>query len=45
MLEDGELEEAATVAFFATVQNEDERKVEGAIAANTSKQNRNPAFH
>ena len=32
MLEDGELEEAATVAFFATVQNEGERKVERKIA-------------
>ena len=32
VLEDGELEEAATVAFFATVQNEGERKVERKIA-------------
>ena len=32
VLEDGELEEAATVAFFATVQNEGERKVERNIA-------------
>lgn len=32
MLEDGDLEEAATVAFFATVQNEGERKVERKIA-------------
>ena len=32
VLEDGELEEAATVAFFATVQNECERKVERKIA-------------
>ena len=32
VLEDGELEEAATVAFFATVQNEGERKVEMKIA-------------
>ena len=31
VLEDGELEEAATVAFFATVQNEGERKVERKI--------------
>ena len=32
VLEDGELEEVATVAFFATVQNEGERKVERKIA-------------
>ena len=32
VLEDGELEEAATVTFFATVQNEGERKVERKIA-------------
>ena len=32
VLEDGELEEAATVAFFATVQNEGERRVERKIA-------------
>ena len=32
VLEDGELEEAATVAFFATVQNEGGRKVERKIA-------------
>lgn len=32
VLEDGELEEAATVAFFVTVQNEGERKVERKIA-------------
>ena len=32
VLEDGELEEAATVALFATVQNEGERKVERKIA-------------
>ena len=32
VLEDGELEEAATVAFFATVQNEGDRKVERKIA-------------
>ena len=32
VLEDGELVEAATVAFFATVQNEGERKVERNIA-------------
>ncbi|MDD6669647.1 MAG: virulence RhuM family protein [Bacteroidales bacterium] len=32
VLEDGELEEAATVAFFATVQNEGVRKVERKIA-------------
>ena len=32
VLEDGELEEAATVAFFAIVQNEGERKVERKIA-------------
>ena len=32
VLEDGELEETATVAFFATVQNEGERKVERKIA-------------
>ena len=32
VLEDGELEEASTVAFFATVQNEGERKVERKIA-------------
>ena len=32
VLEDGELEEAATVAFFATVQNEGERKVKRKIA-------------
>lgn len=32
VLDDGELEEAATVAFFATVQNEGERKVERKIA-------------
>ena len=32
VLEDGELEEAATVAFFATVQSEGERKVERKIA-------------
>lgn len=32
VLEDGELEEASTVAFFATVQNEGDRKVERKIA-------------
>ncbi len=32
VLEYGELEETATVAFFATVQNEGERKVERKIA-------------
>lgn len=32
VLEDGELNEAATVAFFATVQNEGDRKVERMIA-------------
>ena len=32
VLEDGELEEAATVAFFATVQNEGDREVERRIA-------------
>ncbi|MBP3443768.1 MAG: virulence RhuM family protein [Methanocorpusculaceae archaeon] len=32
VLDDGELEEAATVAFFATVQNEGGRKVERKIA-------------
>ena len=32
VLEDGELEEAATVAFFATIQNEGGRKVERKIA-------------
>ena len=32
VLEDGELEEVATVAFFATVQNEGERRVERKIA-------------
>ena len=32
VLEDGELEETATVAFFATVQNEGDRKVERKIA-------------
>ena len=31
VLEDGELEEASTVAFFATVQNEGDRKVERKI--------------
>lgn len=31
VLEDGELEEAATVAFLITVQNEGERKVERRI--------------
>ena len=32
VLEDGELEEASTVAFFATVQDEGDRKVERKIA-------------
>ena len=32
VLEDGELEEASTVAFFATVQHEGDRKVERKIA-------------
>ena len=32
VLEDGELEDASTVAFFATVQNEGDRKVERKIA-------------
>ena len=32
VLEDGELEEASTVEFFATVQNEGDRKVERKIA-------------
>lgn len=35
VLEDGELEEAATVAFLITVQNEGERKVERRIFLRT----------